>query len=87
MVRKRELLPLSFITQWWSQCVQILTTAAEFTSYPAESEGSAGAPLTQCEAWHCMSRGLWVAGWHHVKLPRSNPGRRNNRPKAQALIS
>lgn len=87
VVTKRDLLPLFFITQRLSQCVQILTTAAGFTSYPAEREGSAGAPLTQCEPLHCMSRGLWVTGWHHVKLPRSNPGRKNNQPKAQALNS
>lgn len=48
----------------------------------AESERSAGAPLTQSEpavgpeVRRCMSRGLWVAGWHHVKLPWGNPEKR-----------
>lgn len=48
----------------------------------AESERSAGAPLAQSEVavgpdvWQCKRRGLWVAGWHCVKLPRSNPERR-----------
>ena len=62
---------------------KILTTATGFVSDLAESKRGADAPLAQgeisigAEVRSCMSRrGLWVAGWHHVKLPRSNPERR-----------
>lgn len=53
---------------------EILTTATGFMSDFAESERGAGAPLAQREiAVGCRSRGLWVRGWDHVKLPRSDP--------------
>lgn len=55
----------------------VLTTAAGFISDLAESERSSDASLAKGEIAvgpkvRFISRGLWVTGWHHVKLSRSN---------------